>query len=132
MSVGRACQRGRHCAGCSLGKRDSLEHDSEIKRREWLVSAAGAVAILANASCRATASAATGTDSAAPPSPPSGSALEETTIANAKRYFARLWPISEEVEAVALSELDSLLSSTSVQKAIVGLTSAHRSLPWER
>nr|ASV46808.1 enoyl-CoA hydratase [uncultured bacterium]ASV47020.1 enoyl-CoA hydratase [uncultured bacterium] len=58
--------------------------------------------------------------------------LEATTIAAAKRYFARLWPITEEMEAAALRELDNLLSSASVQHAIAGFASRDRSFPWER
>lgn len=58
--------------------------------------------------------------------------LEEATIAAAKRYFTQLFPISEKVEAEALSEFDNLFSSASVQQAIAKFTGAHRSWPWER
>lgn len=60
------------------------------------------------------------------------SKLEEATIAAAKRHFARLWPISQEVEAAALSEFDDLFSSARVQQAIAGFTGPGRRFPWER
>jgi polyketide biosynthesis enoyl-CoA hydratase PksH len=58
--------------------------------------------------------------------------LQQTTIAAAKRSFARLAPITAEMEAAALDELDSLFASAFVQQAIAGFTGPRRSFPWER
>jgi len=58
--------------------------------------------------------------------------LDETTLLAAKRYFARLSPITDEAETVALNELDALFASPFVQQALAGFTSSRRSLPWER
>lgn len=58
--------------------------------------------------------------------------LDETTVLAAKRYFARLSPITDEVETTALNELDALFASSFVQQAIAGFTGPRRSLPWER
>jgi polyketide biosynthesis enoyl-CoA hydratase PksH len=58
--------------------------------------------------------------------------LKEATIAAAKRYFARLCPIGEEVESAALSEFDNLFASPSVQQAIAGFAGPYRRFPWER
>lgn len=58
--------------------------------------------------------------------------LEEATIIAAKRSFGQLVPISEEVEAAALRELDDLFASALVQRAIAEFTGPRRSFPWER
>lgn len=58
--------------------------------------------------------------------------LDPTTIAGAKRAFGRLAPISDEVEAAALRELDALLESAPVRRALAGLAGPRRSWPWER
>jgi polyketide biosynthesis enoyl-CoA hydratase PksH len=58
--------------------------------------------------------------------------LNESTIAAVKRYFSQLYPITEKVEAEALSEFDRLFSSPSVQQAFAKFTGIHRSWPWER
>jgi 3-carboxymethyl-3-hydroxy-acyl-[acp] dehydratase len=58
--------------------------------------------------------------------------LEEATVAAGKRYFARLWPISEEMEVAALSEFERLFTSASVQHAIAAFNGPGRSFPWER
>jgi hypothetical protein len=60
------------------------------------------------------------------------SKLDPETIARAKRSFGRLVPISDEVEAAALRELDDLFASAHVQRAIAGFTGPARSFPWER
>jgi polyketide biosynthesis enoyl-CoA hydratase PksH len=58
--------------------------------------------------------------------------LDLTTIAAAKRYFARLVPISQEIEAAALTEFENLFSSESVQLALARFNNPQRSFPWER
>lgn len=58
--------------------------------------------------------------------------LDPATIVAAKRSFARLAPISEEVEAAALRELDELFASPFVQRAIARFIGPERSFPWER
>lgn len=58
--------------------------------------------------------------------------LEPATVIAAKRAFARLAPISEEVEAAALREHDELFESAFVQRAIARFTGPERSFPWER
>ena len=59
------------------------------------------------------------------------SRLDPATIAAAKRSFARLAPIGEDIEAAALRELDDLLGSPLVQQAIARFTGPRWSLPWE-
>jgi polyketide biosynthesis enoyl-CoA hydratase PksH len=58
--------------------------------------------------------------------------LEPATILAVKQSFARLAPISEEVEAAALREHDELFASGSFQQAIARFTGPERSFPWER
>ncbi len=58
--------------------------------------------------------------------------LDPATIAAAKRYFAQLWPISKDVETLALGEFDRLLASTTAQQAIAEFASPRKSYPWQR
>jgi polyketide biosynthesis enoyl-CoA hydratase PksH len=58
--------------------------------------------------------------------------LDPSTIAAAKRSFGRLAPISYEVEAAALRELDELFASPFVRRSLAELTGPRRSFPWER
>ncbi|TMQ05060.1 MAG: enoyl-CoA hydratase [Deltaproteobacteria bacterium] len=57
--------------------------------------------------------------------------IDPATIAAAKRSFARLAPIGDDIEAAAMSELDELLGSPLVKRAITRLLGPRRSLPWE-
>jgi polyketide biosynthesis enoyl-CoA hydratase PksH len=58
--------------------------------------------------------------------------LDPATIAAAKRAFGRLTPISDEIEAAALRELDELFASGPVRRALAELAGPRGSLPWER
>ena len=58
--------------------------------------------------------------------------IDEATIVAAKRSFDRVAPISDEMEATALRELDDMFASAFVQQAIVEFNGPRRSFPWER
>ncbi|HEY3366502.1 MAG TPA: enoyl-CoA hydratase-related protein [Symbiobacteriaceae bacterium] len=56
--------------------------------------------------------------------------LEEHTIANMKRYFRRMWMITEEMEQAAAAETTRLVASPVVQQNIANYVN-HKLFPWE-
>jgi polyketide biosynthesis enoyl-CoA hydratase PksH len=57
--------------------------------------------------------------------------LDDVVLGDLKRYFARLHPISQEVEETAVSELARLMASPAVRDRTADFA-ANRRLPWER
>ena len=58
------------------------------------------------------------------------SRIDGATVADAKRYFDKLWIISEQTEAAAVREFGRLMSSAPVRRRIADFA-AHRKFPWE-
>lgn len=59
------------------------------------------------------------------------SKLTTATLADAKGYFGTQWPVTPEMEGVAVEELERLLASPSVQEAIAGFA-VRQEFPWNR
>lgn len=57
--------------------------------------------------------------------------LTEATVADAKRYGAQLWPITPEMESLAVRELNRLLATAEVKAAIGGFVD-RQEFPWNR
>lgn len=56
--------------------------------------------------------------------------LDESTIHDLKRYFARMWFLSDEMEKTALEEFTRLMSSDVVQQRITDFVTRQK-FPWE-
>lgn len=56
--------------------------------------------------------------------------VDETTVRSLKRYFARMWFLSDEMEEAALEEFARLMSSDAVQQRIEDYV-IHQRFPWE-
>ena len=56
--------------------------------------------------------------------------LEESDIANMKRYFRKMWMIDEEMEETAVAEISRLVSAPKVTENIRNFVE-HQKFPWE-
>ncbi|MGC4806669.1 enoyl-CoA hydratase-related protein [Micromonospora sp. DT233] len=57
--------------------------------------------------------------------------LDPTTIGDLKRYFRRMWIVSDEMEAEALREFGRLMTSPVARERITAFATGQR-MPWER
>jgi len=57
--------------------------------------------------------------------------LDGSVIGEMKRYAGRLWPVSDDVQRLAVDEFARLVGSPAVQRRMADFAT-HRRMPWER